>query len=689
MTVRRLLTTRLLFIVSLFLMAFQGEPVAPETTDAIPWLIWILLLLVAVGLLFLAWGRRDVDAFSAEHEHHDDHGHGHGVLGDDEHSHEGHAHAHDISDVAVGTEPVAEEVHATVVPVPPVAMAMSPAEPVMPTVVEVVDEGINAPDEDIPAVSAPDTDLGLQTAALDTPDLPAVEIPDVDTPAVTMAVDMDAPAVELPRVNVPDVDVPDADMPRVDAGVDLPDLDAPDLNMPDVDLDTPAIPRMDVGAELPDLDAPDVSVPDVDIDAPDLPRMDMSADSPDFDAPNIDLPGISVQDIEFGKPAALDARPDGDMPDLDLPDWSAPHIDEVEPELTDTAPDIEFPNLSAATPAVTLDSLETGKEEASWSNTPDADIPDKPGTTSSLGMRDRPTFPRVTIPDTLPSAEGAIRDTMEFRMGEDNPGEIFQRPASGESYEPTLMSTGMEDAPEPDLGIPELDVPDLGMPALDAASSTMPEPDTEAIAPLANVSLEAGLYEDTGREEARGNFGDTPGLNGGDMIQKMELMDDSAPASSEMPDWFTGGVDMPSTPAPTQMSAPAPSGDWETTTLEPPNTAEGSAELPVIHLPAYDSDLSGAPKWLVTGDDDDSNDDLQIVEGIGPKIASVLNSAGIRSFRRLAGTSVDNLREILDKAGISHIADPSTWGEQAQHAAEGALDKLQELQERLKGGRKE
>jgi predicted flap endonuclease-1-like 5' DNA nuclease len=80
-------------------------------------------------------------------------------------------------------------------------------------------------------------------------------------------------------------------------------------------------------------------------------------------------------------------------------------------------------------------------------------------------------------------------------------------------------------------------------------------------------------------------------------------------------------------------------------------------------------------------------DDLAIVEGIGPKIASLFQAAGITTFAQLAATDVDRLRQILRGAGI-RIADPTTWPEQAALAAAGEWDKLKALQDQLKGGRR-
>jgi hypothetical protein len=81
-------------------------------------------------------------------------------------------------------------------------------------------------------------------------------------------------------------------------------------------------------------------------------------------------------------------------------------------------------------------------------------------------------------------------------------------------------------------------------------------------------------------------------------------------------------------------------------------------------------------------------DDLTIIEGIGPKIASVLQAAGITTFNQLAAMDVGRLREILEQGGI-HLVDPRTWAEQARLAAASDMDGLKALQDRLNAGRVE
>jgi predicted flap endonuclease-1-like 5' DNA nuclease len=82
-----------------------------------------------------------------------------------------------------------------------------------------------------------------------------------------------------------------------------------------------------------------------------------------------------------------------------------------------------------------------------------------------------------------------------------------------------------------------------------------------------------------------------------------------------------------------------------------------------------------------------AGDDLEIIEGIGPKINSVLQSSGIRTFAQLSDTDVHRLEEILRAARL-RLANPETWPEQARLAAAGEWSKLEIYQGQLKGGRR-
>ena len=83
-----------------------------------------------------------------------------------------------------------------------------------------------------------------------------------------------------------------------------------------------------------------------------------------------------------------------------------------------------------------------------------------------------------------------------------------------------------------------------------------------------------------------------------------------------------------------------------------------------------------------------SADDLKLIEGVGPKAADVLIAAGIVTFADMAAASPEKLKEILDASeGNFNAADTTTWPEQAQLAADGNMEELTALQDKLKGGR--
>ena len=80
--------------------------------------------------------------------------------------------------------------------------------------------------------------------------------------------------------------------------------------------------------------------------------------------------------------------------------------------------------------------------------------------------------------------------------------------------------------------------------------------------------------------------------------------------------------------------------------------------------------------------------DLTAVEGIGPKISGLLQADGITTWRELANAKVERIQGILDAAGKRYkLADPSSWPKQAEMAADGRWDDLDEYQDFLQGGK--
>ena len=76
---------------------------------------------------------------------------------------------------------------------------------------------------------------------------------------------------------------------------------------------------------------------------------------------------------------------------------------------------------------------------------------------------------------------------------------------------------------------------------------------------------------------------------------------------------------------------------------------------------------------------------MKKIEGIGPKIASTLAEAGIKTFADLAKAKPAKISEIIAEVRGNHVTD--TWPAQAKLAADGKWDELKALQDKLDGGK--
>lgn len=118
--------------------------------------------------------------------------------------------------------------------------------------------------------------------------------------------------------------------------------------------------------------------------------------------------------------------------------------------------------------------------------------------------------------------------------------------------------------------------------------------------------------------------------------------------------------------------------------IEPIDVAETIAqEAEVKKAPAVKKEAAKDAKPTVV-----ASDDFTKIEGIGPKISSLISAAGIATFAELANTPVEKLKTILSDAGSRFAShDPTTWPDQSKMAAEGKWEELAKWQDELDGGK--
>jgi predicted flap endonuclease-1-like 5' DNA nuclease len=77
-------------------------------------------------------------------------------------------------------------------------------------------------------------------------------------------------------------------------------------------------------------------------------------------------------------------------------------------------------------------------------------------------------------------------------------------------------------------------------------------------------------------------------------------------------------------------------------------------------------------------------DDFTMIEGIGPKIADLLDDAGITTWRQLSETDPAELRQMLNKGGSRfRMHDPTNWPAQAALLTHGRWEEYKELTTKL------
>jgi cell division initiation protein len=98
--------------------------------------------------------------------------------------------------------------------------------------------------------------------------------------------------------------------------------------------------------------------------------------------------------------------------------------------------------------------------------------------------------------------------------------------------------------------------------------------------------------------------------------------------------------------------------------------------------------FSSAVNKIAIESNEKDNTNLELIDGIDPKIKDVLNNAHIVSFRDLATTPIYRIKDILDAAGSQFSSlDPSSWVEQALLIESGQFEQLEKLKKFLQAER--
>ena len=84
--------------------------------------------------------------------------------------------------------------------------------------------------------------------------------------------------------------------------------------------------------------------------------------------------------------------------------------------------------------------------------------------------------------------------------------------------------------------------------------------------------------------------------------------------------------------------------------------------------------------------EEQAEDDLTLIFGIGPARFARLREAGITTFAALAVADTEQLRDILSGVGVDD-GDVNTWAEQASLAARGDWEGFEAMQDQLRAER--
>jgi predicted flap endonuclease-1-like 5' DNA nuclease len=119
---------------------------------------------------------------------------------------------------------------------------------------------------------------------------------------------------------------------------------------------------------------------------------------------------------------------------------------------------------------------------------------------------------------------------------------------------------------------------------------------------------------------------------------------------------------------------------------ETESAGRDGAHVPaVLHLDGDEPEQ--AAEILELPQSPEPQDDLERIEGIGPRIAQALRASGIVTFEHLAACTLRDLQAALDDSGLRFAPSLPTWPLQARLLADGDEEGHRSLTQSLLAGR--
>jgi predicted flap endonuclease-1-like 5' DNA nuclease/cbb3-type cytochrome oxidase subunit 3 len=153
-------------------------------------------------------------------------------------------------------------------------------------------------------------------------------------------------------------------------------------------------------------------------------------------------------------------------------------------------------------------------------------------------------------------------------------------------------------------------------------------------------------------------------------------------------------VETPKAPEPEAVKVETPKApEPEAVKVETPKAPEPApivaeatkAPEPVKENPVADAKKSTDGK---KGKTKSGEDDLTLIEGIGPYYRDVLHKGDVKTFEALSKMSHEAIDDLIKAQGARRSMTTASWAEQAALAAKGDWEALETLQTNLIGGRK-